>query len=295
MIIYKSPSRIAFEILNYSLFTIFCILIIIPFINVISISLSDYDHIVRGEVSLLPKGFNINGYLMIITNAYFIRSIIITAGLTIINTSLIIVNALMAAYALANKHFIGKKLVTYYYLVTMYFGGGLIPTYILIANWLNLSNNLLALILPSITNVFYIIVFRNAIVQLPKDIMDSAEIDGANNFTVLFKIVIPLIIPMIMAFVIFSAVAYWNEWFGSMLYIRDNRNWTLQYRLRNLLINTELADDPNNPLRIRSVLPVHPQNLRMAALMVTILPIVIIYPFLQKYFIHGVIVGAVKG
>lgn len=295
MIRYKSTSRHIFELINYTIFILFCTIIIIPFINVISISLSSYDATLAGKVTLYPIGFNTKAYARILTNALFRRSMLITICLTVFNTTNVIIFSLLAGYALANKHFIGKKVVTYYFLITMYFSGGLIPTYILISNWLRLSNNLLALMLPSITNVFYIIVFRNAISQLPKDLMDSAEIDGAGEFTVLFQIVLPLILPMVTAFLIFSAVGYWNEWFGCMIYIRNNRNWTLQYRLRDLLVRAELQDDPNNPFLIRRDDQTHPMNLKMAALMVTIIPIIIIYPFVQKFFIHGVIVGAVKG
>jgi putative aldouronate transport system permease protein len=178
----------------------------------------------------------------------------------------------------------------------MYFSGGLIPTYILIANWLHLVNNRLALILPVITNVFYIIVLRNTIAQLPQELIDSGEIDGANDYTILFRLVLPVILPMVTAFTIFSAVAYWNEWFGALLYMQDINKWTLQFRLRDILINSNLRDDPTNPIRARiGTNQVHPQNLRMAALIVTILPIALIYPFLQRFFIHGIIVGAVKG
>ncbi|WJH32776.1 ABC transporter permease subunit [Paenibacillus sp. CC-CFT747] len=122
--------------------------------------------------------------------------------------------------------------------------------------------------------------------------MESAEMDGAGEFSLLFRIVLPLVLPMTMAFVIFSAVGHWNTWFDVLLYIKDKSMWTLQYQLREILSTSALQADPANPFRD---LAVHPENVKMAALMITILPIVVIYPFVQKYFIHGQFVGAVKG
>jgi putative aldouronate transport system permease protein len=173
----------------------------------------------------------------------------------------------------------------------MFFSGGLIPSFLLVNN-LGLSNTYLALILPGLISPFYIIVYKNVIDQLPKEIMESAEIDGAGEFSLLFRIVLPLVLPMTMAFVIFSAVAYWNEWFGVLLYIKDKSMWTLQFQLRGILSFARLEDTTINPPGLQLI---HPDNLKMAALMLTTLPIIIVYPFLQKYFIKGQFVGAVKG
>jgi putative aldouronate transport system permease protein len=296
MLRYRSTSRRVFEVINIGLFTLFIVMIVLPFLNVIAISLSGYQAVSHSRVTIYPVDFSLDGYRTIVTNLYFLRAMGNSVLLTVVNTTLVIVIALLAGYALANKHFVGRRVVFMIFLVPMYFSGGLIPTYILIANWLHLVNNRLAMILPVVTNVFYIIVFRNTITQLPQEIMDSGEIDGANDYTILFRLVFPVMLPMVTAFTIFSAVAYWNEWFGSLLYMQDINKWTLQFRLRDILINANLRDDPTNPIRAR-VDPnsVHPQILRMAALIVTIVPIALVYPFLQRYFIHGIIVGAVKG
>lgn len=290
----KSNSRKLFEVFNYILFTLFCISIIIPFLNTIAISLSNADAVTRKLVGIWPIGLNTAAYKKLAVNLQFWRTFGNTVFLTVVNTTLVIVNALCAAYALANKYLIGKKIIMNYILIPYYFGGGLIPTYLLINN-LGLNNSYLALILPSITSIYYIIVFRNLMAQLPQELVESAELDGASQPRILFNIIIPLIMPTIAAFIVFSAVANWNEWFGCMIYISDKKRWTLQYQLRDILVNANIMNPDLEKEMATGTVPIHPENLKMAALMLTILPIIIVYPFVQKYFMSGVLVGAIKG
>jgi putative aldouronate transport system permease protein len=292
---YRSPSRRVFEIFNYTIFILFSISILIPFIHVASISLSSSEAVAKNLVSLWPIDFNLRAYEKVVTNSGFIRSFLNTLFLTIVNTVLVIIVSLSCAYALASKYIIGRNTIFMYIIITMFFSGGLIPTYLLVNN-LGITNTYWALILPSISSAFYIIVFKNVIDRLPKELLESAEMDGANDFRVLFSIVLPLVLPMTMAFTIFSAVEHWNSWFGVLLYIREKDLWTLQFHLRDILINAKLSEEvEKNMIRDATIAPIHSENLKMAALMVTIIPIVVVYPFLQKYFIHGVLVGAVKG
>ena len=289
--IYRTKSRKVFEAMNYTFFILFTLSIILPFLYVISLSLSSYEAINTGKVGLIPVGFSLAGYKNIIQNSEFIRALFNTIFITAIDTILVIWIALMAGYALANKNMPGKNIIFNFILLPLYLNGGLIPYYLLV-NSLKLKDSYLAIIFPIITNVFYIIVYRNSIVNLPHDIIESAEIDGAGEYRILYSIVLPLLLPMTMAFIIFSAVAYWNEWYNVLLFISSRKKWTLQYKLRDILATNDLTE---NSMKIRITGGVHPKNIRMAALMVTVLPIVTIYPFLQKYFIHGIIVGAVKG
>lgn len=291
---YRSTSRKVFEYFNYAFFTLFSITILVPFFNAIAVSLSTYDAVAEGVVGLIPKGFNIDSYTALTNNYTFVRSFINTICLTIINTAQVIILSVCTGYALTRPNLVGKNVIFMYILITMFFNGGLIPTYLLV-NSLGISNTYLALILPSFASVFYIIVFKNVIDRLPKDLIDAAEMDGAGEFSILFKVIFPMVLPMTAAFTIFSAVGYWNEWFNVLLYIRDSSMWTLQYQLRNILVNSNLSYDPNQGSLTNSYQPIHPDNLKMAALMITILPIISIYPFVQKYFIHGQLVGAVKG
>ncbi|MFC5648191.1 carbohydrate ABC transporter permease [Paenibacillus solisilvae] len=291
---YQSVSRRIFLTCNYLFFILVSLSILIPFLNAIAISLSDAQAVVKGNIGIWPQGFNLEGYKRLLGSSQFMHSVFNTVFLTVVNTFLVIIISIAAGYALANKHFIGKGFMFIYILIPLYFNGGLIPTYLLVNN-LGLNETFLALILPNIVSVFYIIVFRNTIDQLPRELMESAEIDGASEPRILGQIILPLILPMTMAFVIFSAVAYWNEWFGVLLYIRDKSMWTLQFQLRDILVNADLADTQTQQAIVQNGPRVNPQNLKMAALMITILPIIVIYPFVQKYFIHGQLVGAVKG
>jgi putative aldouronate transport system permease protein len=280
-----------FQTLNYTFFIVFCISVLVPFINALALSFSSYSAITQGKVSLWPVEFQLDSYIKLAGNYTFLRSAVNTIALTIIQTILSVIFSLCGAYAIAHKFFKGKSVAMMYILITMFFSGGLIPTFLLVNN-IGLSNTYWAIILPGLISPFYIIVYKNVIDQLPKEIIESAEIDGAGEFSLLFRIVLPLVLPMTMAFVIFSAVGYWNEWFSVLLYIKDKAMWTLQYQLRGILAGARLEDTTLNP---PGELNIHPDNLKMAALMLTTLPIIIVYPFLQKYFIQGQFVGAVKG
>lgn len=292
---YLSPVRKIFIIFNYLLFIAFSISILVPFINAIAISLSNYEALATGKIGLWPKGFSLKAYHELAYSKQFLRTFLNTVGLTVVNTVLTIALSLAAGYVMAHKHLLGRSALFIYLIIPMYFSGGLIPTYLLV-NGLGLTNTYAALVLPQIISIFYIIVFRNQINQLPQELMESAEIDGASEWRILWNIILPLVLPMTMAFVVFSAVAYWNEWFNALIYIRDRQLWTLQLQLREILINaSQFIDQQTQEALIGGEPQVHPENIKMAALMLTVLPIIIVYPFVQKYFIHGQLVGAVKG
>jgi len=293
-VIYRSTSRRIFEVFNILLFVLFSLSIIVPFLNAIAISLSSYDEVLNGKIGLWPRGFNLDAYYQLAYSKQFIRSFLNTVFLTAVNTALVIVLSMAAGYVLAHKRLAGRSFLFMYLIVPMYFGGGLVPFYLLV-NTLGLNNTYWALILPSVINIFYIIVFRNQINQLPQELLESAEMDGASEIRILLNIILPLVLPMAMAFVVLSAVAYWNEWFNVLIFIRDKSMWTLQFQLRDILSNARLIDEGTNQAMIKNGFQIDPNNLKMAALMLTVLPILVVYPFVQKYFIHGQLVGAVKG
>ena len=294
MLEYTSPSRRIFLFLLYTTMILFSLTILLPFLNVIAISLSSADAILKNKVTILPVDLYTKAYEVILRSKLFLTSLANTVGITVVGTSLTMVIAIAAAYALANKHFFGLRGAMIYILIPMYFSGGLIPFY-LIVNSYGLNNTRLALVIPYLVSPFYIIIFRNAIARLPKEIMESAEVDGASETTILFRIVLHLILPMVAAFTIFSAVAFWNWWFPVLIFIRDKWKWTLQFMLRDVYTNPGLGGGQigaeNVPDNLMNLLP---QNLINAAIICTVVPVLVIYPFLQRYFIHGVIVGAVK-
>lgn len=290
----ESASRKVFVVFNYIFFTLFSISIIVPFLNCIAISFSSYTAVSAGEVGIWPVGWDLQAYSRLVKNIQLWRTFGNTIIITVVNTILTIAIALMTAYALSNKYLIGKGAFMVFFLIPYYFGGGLIPTYLIITQ-LGLKNNFLVYILPSITSIYYIIVFRNIIAALPKELMESAEIDGATQPRILFSIIIPLIVPTIAAFIVFSAVGNWNTWFSSMVYMDDRKDWLLQYQLREILMGSGMTNVEMESSLADREHQVHSDTTKMAALMITVLPIIIVYPFVQKYFVKGVLVGAVKG
>ena len=295
MRIYRTPSRTIFEILNYAGFILFGLLIIVPFVHVIAISLSSGRAIAQNEVTFWPVEFYPQAYKTIATSPVFLTSLVNTVFVSVAGTVLTMAVALCAGYALANKSFPFPRIGMLLILVPLYFSGGLIPFYVVV-NKYGLNNTIFALIFPHLVNIFYILVFKNVIRGMPEELMQSAEIDGAPEPTILFRIVFPIILPTVMALTIFTTVGFWNSWFSVLIFVRDQSKWMLQYMLRALYLSPQFtgttagggmaADDPAN---------LHPMNIMFAALVCTIAPIIVIYPFLQRYFIHGIIVGAVKG
>lgn len=289
----KSLGEKIFQYFNILFMLAVIAIIILPFMNIISLSVSDREAILSNSVFLWPKGFNFAAYKKIIGSMVFIRSLINTIGIVVIGTFISIILTLMVSYALT-KDFLGKKFATYYFLITMYFSGGLIPTYLIVTKYLNLRNTYAALILPYLISVFYIIVMRSQIENIPSSIFDAAYIDGANEFQTVFKIVLPTIIPTIAAISMFFALNKWNSWFPVMIYTDYEEFWTLQYYLRVVVLSKFLEARDSTELILEEA-QIPEENFRMAAIILVALPIVSIYPFVQKYFVKGIISGAVKG
>ncbi len=290
----KTPSRWLFEIANYFFLTFLSVTIILPFVNVIAVSLSSKYAIEHFLVTFYPVGFNLEAYREIMGNLHFWRTTLNTIVLSVINTVLTLGISLLTGYALNSRHFVGKKLFSNYLLVPSYFSGGLIPFY-LVVNGLGLNDKYLALILPVIAATGQIIIMRAAISQMPQELMDAAEVDGAGDVKIILHVVFPIILPVVAAFGIFTVISHWNDWFNCLLFIRDRNKWTLQFKLREIMTSNEMADDLYNPLKSGAGKQfIHPDNLKMAALMTTVLPVIAVYPALQKYWIKGIIIGAVK-
>lgn len=195
----------------------------------------------------------------------------------------------MGAYPLSRRYLPHRKFWTLFIIFTMYFSGGLIPNYLLINNWLGISNTIWSLILPGAVSAYNLIIVRNFFESIPDSLEESAKIDGANDITILFRIVVPLSKPCLATVSLWSIVGHWNAWFDCMLYIREEAKYVLQYTLQRILIDGQIQD-----IDVTDVV-VNTDTMKMAALVVSILPIIMLYPFLQKYFTKGVMVGAVKG
>jgi len=292
----KSKGRITFEIINNTLMILLCLSIVMPFMHIVAVSLSTEKALVEMSVSFWPKGFDSRAYKSILQDKIFLKSFINTVFVAGTITILGLIVNVMAAYGFSKKFF-GKKIFNYYFILTMYFSGGLIPSYLLMTRYLKLKDSYLSLILPALVSVYYIIIIRSQIETIPASLLEAAKIDGATETQALFKIVMPTIVPTLAAIGMFIALGSWNSWFNVMIYIDDNMKWTLQYYLRKIVleksITSGMSEAAQKMMELGTV-DVRPENYQNAAIILVALPIVCVYPFVQKYFVKGILVGSVK-
>ena len=288
-----------FDICNVIVFLLMLFLIIFPFFNIIAISLTGNVEYMREPFIIFPKEPTLQSYSYLFGTPLIPRAYGVTLLITISGTILSTLVTSMLAYGLCRSNIRGYKFFMIYLLITMFFSGGMIPNYYNITKTLNLSNNLLALILPSTVSVFNFIILRSFFKQLPASLEESARIDGANDITILFRIIYPLSIPTLATIAMFVAVGHWNAWFGALLYMRDEKLYPLQLIVRNYVVQEAKPADMQNLEGLRDAagnrIFLNEAGLKMACAVATALPMVIIYPFIQKYFEKGVTIGAVKG
>lgn len=276
----------------YLLLVLIAFVCLYPFLNVLAYSLSGYNAVLSGKVTFYPIDFNLDAYKEILNKAQIWTSMNVTVIVTLAGTFIGLVFTIFAAYGLSRNTLPGRKALTGIILFTMYFNGGIIPTFMVVKG-LNMYDSLAALVLPQAINVFNFIVMRTFFKQLPESLEEAAKIDGASDMQILFKIILPLSLPIIATIGLFYAVQYWNGYFDALLYIKSPDKYTLQLRLRSLLF----ADELNNAGAAAEGggTQVMTQSLKMACVAVSTLPILVVYPWLQKYFVKGVMVGSVKG
>lgn len=293
MIIKKTTSQRIFTILNYTFFALLTVAMIFPFWNILMMSFSEPIAAQRGGIFLAPRNATIQTYQSVFKNQMiftgFGTSIFVTGLGTFIGLAL----TAMAAFALSKSRLRGGSMILYLILFTMLFNGGMIPNYMLIRN-LGLLDNRWALILPNLVNAYNLIIMRNFFLGLPPSLEESARIDGANDARVFFQIVLPLSKASLATIGLFIAVGYWNDYFSTVIYITSTEKWSLQAVLRFLLTNTQQAMAQAG-VSTTAGITVTAQTIKAASIIVTTVPILIIYPFVQKYFVTGVTLGGVKG
>ena len=287
----------AFDIILILLMIVIAVLTIYPFLNVLAISLNDANDTIKGGIHILSRKFTLQNYKEIFEGTSRIPIGFVNSVLrTVIGTALGVISTSMLAYTLSRREFVFNKFVTILFVLTMYVSGGIIPEY-MVMRQLGLVNKFAVYILPQLISAFNVIVIRSFIDGLPPALNESAMIDGANDFVIFFKIILPLCLPVIATIALFIAVGQWNSWFDTYIYARTNNSLTtLQYELMKFMDNaaSTAQADPNNPLLQLKASAVNPESLKMAITMVATVPIVAIYPFLQKYFVTGMTLGAVK-
>ncbi len=288
----KKPSDRLFDFFIYAILIFLSISIILPFMQIITISLSPSEEINKFGMHIWPKKVVWDGYETVFKNNLLWNAYKITIIRTVVGTFFNVILTVSAAYALSKSYFPNKRLWTGFIIFTMYFSGGLIPTYMLVRS-LGLINTMAALIAPGLVSAFNLIIARNFFMAIPSSLEESARLDGANDIKILTAIILPLSKPIIATIALWYAVGHWNAWFDSMIYILDGNKQVLQIVLRKIVLIGTLAQDAEATLG-RSV-SVSTDTVKMATLMVSIIPIMCVYPFIQKYFVKGVLVGSVKG
>lgn len=278
-------------------FVLIAVICIIPFVIVISASFSSETDLAMYGFSVLPKKVDFTAYKYLFRNPETIlNSYIVTILITVIGTFLGVLFMSMAAYCLARSTFRHKGLLTFFIFFPTLFSGGMVPSYIINTQYLHLTDTLAAMILPSLINVFHIIMLRTFFKQIPGALYEAATMDGASEYHIFFRLVLPLSKPVVATVAFLSALAKWNEWYNAMLYIRDDKLVPLQYMLQRMMMNLRtLLDAMQNVPTSVNLQDLPGENLRMAMLVVAIGPMLLVFPFFQKYFTRGMTVGAVKG
>lgn len=294
MHIKESPSRKAFNVFNIIFMLCMIVITLYPLLYVVFASLSDSNELMKHSGLLLkPVGFSWAAYKAVFLNPNILHGYKNTIIVLISSVAVSMFLTCLAAYVLSRKNVLFNGVITFIIMFTMFFSGGMIPTYLLVNN-LGLTNTYWALILPTAISTYNMIIMRTGFAAIPESLEESAKIDGANHFTILFKIVIPLAKPTMAVIVLYYAVACWNSWFNAMIYLQKRRDLQpLQLILRGILIENDTSNmqDGNVGQDTESIA----ESIKYAVIVVATLPILAIYPFLQKYFIKGIMIGAVKG
>ncbi|CAM4176272.1 carbohydrate ABC transporter permease [Lederbergia lenta] len=285
-----------FELILTICFIIFSIMVLYPFWQTLVLSFSDPKQASGLGMSLWPERWIPDAYQFVFGYGSIMKAYINTIIRTVSGTFLIVAFTMLAAYPLSKKDLPYRNTITIFFLIAMFFSGGIIPDYLLVKN-LGLIDTRWALILPTAVNVFYIIIMRNYFMTIDKGIEESAVMDGASYFTILTKIILPLSKPVIATIALWAAVFHWNEWFHALVYIQDDAKTVLQMIVRDMMTAMDLSQSSdagaiggsgsNENLLL--------SNVRAATVMISIGPIVLVYPFVQKYFIKGIMIGSLKG
>jgi putative aldouronate transport system permease protein len=278
------------------------VLALYPFLNAFAISANDAQDTVRGGITILPRKFTMENYRRIFSDNMVYNAYIVTIARTVLGTLLSLFFTGMFAYALAKPYLVGRALYTKICIVTMYFSGGLIPSYFLI-KYLGLINNFWVYIIPGLISVWNMILMRTFFAGLPESLEESAKIDGAGQFRVFFQIIIPISTPIIATIALFNAVGHWNSWFDATMYVTKQDLKPMQTVLMRIIDTAKFTEAMSNTNSgaaaaagyIAKANKISVRSVTMATMIVTVLPIILSYPFLQKYFVKGIMVGSIKG
>ena len=296
----KGRDVMLLNIIAYSFCGVMALVCLVPFLMILAGSFSSEEAIIQNGFSLLPQDFSMEAYKTVFKDPMVVvRAYATTIGLTMVGTFLGLFLQTMTAYVLSRKDFEWRNAFSFFFYFTTLFSGGLVPTYILYTQTLKLRNNYLALLLPLLFSVYNLLIMKSYIAAIPDSLIAAAKIDGCGEFRTLIQVVLPLIQPALATVGLFIALAYWNDWYNAMLYISEEEMYPLQYFLYQQVNNIEaykkLIANNNISSAVVSSMSLPTQTLKMALTIVVTGPIILAFPMVQKYFVQGITIGAVKG
>ncbi|CAN7500401.1 carbohydrate ABC transporter permease [Paenibacillus sp. LjRoot153] len=287
----RSLAEKGFDWLNVLLMLALSIITLYPFYNILITSFNDPTDAARGGITFWPREFSMENYLMVFRDPNMTRAFVVTIARTFIGTAAAVLFTGAFAYGVSKKELLGRRFFLILAIVTMYFSGGIIPYYLLIAKYLHLKNDFLVYIIPNLFNVFNAIIMLTFFRGIPIEIEESAKMDGANELTIFFRLIIPVSKPVLATIALYNAVMHWNSWYDAMLF-GGEKLVTLQQILMQIISSNSNVSIIASNLGFGNVTA---QSLKLATMVITTLPIVFSYPFVQKYFVQGIMIGSVKG
>ncbi len=284
----------AFNVVNVIVLLVVSIVTLFPLYYVLAVSFTSPDEYIRKSgFVLFPDEWTLRSYEYLLSTKSFINATGVSAFLAIVGTATSLTVTSGLSYAISRKRLRGRRIMMLFILVTLLFNPGIIPPYLLVRD-LQLINSLWSLILPVLTNGWYVLLMKGFFDSIPDSLEEAARMDGCNDISVWFRIILPLSLPSLAAFGLFYAVSYWNTFFSAVLYINDHAKWPLQVLLQNMLIDSSTAAGGEVALEMMMEQRIPPETLKMAAVVIATVPILLVYPFLQKHFAKGAMVGSVK-
>lgn len=291
----RTPGEWVLDIVKVVFLAFVVVVTVYPFWNIFIISINDATDAIRGGLYFLPRKLSLSSYAEILGRSTFLASIKVSVGRTLIGTPIAVLVTAMLAYPLSRKDLVGRKFWNLLFVFTMYFGGGLVPYYMVLKG-IHMLNTFWVFIFPMMMSVYNMILIRSYIESMPDSLFEAAKIDGANDLVVFVKMVIPLSKPILMTVALFVAINQWNSWFDAYLYTSDQALKPMQSILVEILNQYQTGASTSQAMsNAKAGVTVTPDSIRMAATMVATLPIIMVHPFVQKYFVKGIMLGAVKG
>lgn len=287
-----SLSERIFNVIVYTILILVFLIVFFPLMYVVSSSFASAKELAENRFLIIPKKPTLEVYQYIFSTSTFLRSMVVTIGITVVGTVVNLIMTCLMAYPLSRRNLPGRKWIMLAVTFTLVFNGGMIPSY-LVVNGLGFIDSYWALIIPGAISSFNLVLVKNFFQEIPESLIDAAQIDGSSEINTLAKIVLPLSKPALATFTMFYAVGHWNQFMQPLLYINDSKKWPIQILLRQIVLMSQSGVGDDDAMPPGFILPV--KSLKMACIVVSTMPIIMAYPFMQKYFDKGVMAGSIKG